>query len=163
MTLESGPYVIVADEQTGFITHLTAKRGPLASVESWFRAPVEYSGGIRFPNEIVTANYQQDRLNRLEVMVIEEAQFNTELPADALALSVKPGVKVFDNREGGGRPVFFQPRQAIADVKAEIDLARFPPEAASPFYRRVIFGILFLVFAILLFWAIRKWSVPAAR
>jgi hypothetical protein len=149
VTLKVGSLTVVADERTGFVTHLTKTKRSNKSLESSFRYPTEYPGGILFPTEIVAQEYHQDHLASLEIMIVEQAQFNVSPPENALALGVGEGARVFDRREGG--TTFFQPRQPVSNVKEEIDRLQGPPVASTwSIYRQVFFGITLLVFVVVL-------------
>lgn len=157
VVLDVGPQRIVADEASGFISQITveAKGGKLVSISS-FKDPREYAGDILFPTEIVFSRYLNDHLLALEILIVEQAQFNLPPPPDALALAVEKGAKVFDRRKGDVD--FHQPTQSVPDIKKEIDRLRGLSNVSSPWsaVRQVVFSASLLLFMVFLVIAARR-------
>lgn len=59
---------------------------------------VTYPGGIVFPTLSAKAKFVGGALSMIRITVLEEAQFNVPLPADAFEAEVPQGVNVFDQR-----------------------------------------------------------------
>ena len=114
LRLSSWEYVV--NPGTGFVSESTVIQ---ANERLFlFRGPVTHPGGVILPSVAGRFQFFAGRLDHMQVLVIEDAEFNIELPKDAFGISVPAGTVVIDERfpqtRGGRTPV------ALADVAEDV-------------------------------------------
>lgn len=87
------------DETTGFAHSWRLYIGGLLNQEILQFGPVVYPGDVLLPTVIAKLGYREERLRHAEVFVIEQADVNIDLPADAFVAKVPKGTLIVDARD----------------------------------------------------------------
>lgn len=116
---------LLVDLASGFVRHTlrVSRRNPAASslTEEFQYAPTSYPGRIVFPKLIVRASYLNDELQLLEMLLIDEAEFNEALPPGTFAMAAKAGTNVFIRTDDpSARPRHHAIHVDVADLAARV-------------------------------------------
>lgn len=91
---------IWADWATGFVRRESFFSGGQLTSEVLQFAPQSHPGGIVFPRLKLRLSYRENELNTLELIYLENAEFNVNMPADAFKLAAAPPVLVILHEPG---------------------------------------------------------------
>lgn len=119
------------DETTGFVHsfRLLLDDGTVAREVLQFGA-VTHPGDLVLPTAIATMTYTNGMLSHADVLVIEEAEVNIDLPPDAFAIKAIKGTLIADYRNPEHKDVFYA-RSDIDDVGKAFPLngSQYPKDA----------------------------------
>ncbi len=142
LTTADGQRELVADPKTGFISQFLVHNGGSFVRELLFQTPKIYPGRIVFPTVSIHCDYRDDLLVSFSINVIDEAQFNESLPADAFLVVGKQGDLICDYRadrlhghvyrletDVPDAVQYFEKRKALADdEQAEVGVTLEPKD-----------------------------------
>lgn len=115
----------------------------------------QFSAGIWLPMTSVELHFRNGYLSDLQIGMIQEAEFNTELPRDAFAVAAGSGSVLVDHR-GADKSV----RRLSEDVTDVAALAEGTRATAGTHRWRLVFGVAVLVFGAFLVWRYGTWARP---
>jgi hypothetical protein len=106
------------DRATGILSHTQTfdTEDQQLVQENWEQAIVYSSDGIPFPTVRLSITYERGRLTSYELLLIDSADFNVDIPEEHFRLALDEGTTIVDFRS--------QPTNAYALREATTDLAR---------------------------------------
>jgi hypothetical protein len=124
---------LIVNEATGLVEHLVQRSDPDTVRSEVFQFGSEvYPGDIVFPEVVVRTSYESDQLYSVSVILIQDAQFNQDLPEELFAVAVAAGNKVFDYREVPDDPEFIRVQEPVDDVVQHVEARRVRPPVEAP-------------------------------
>ena len=119
----------LVDDATGIMLHTSTLSAEGLPLKERYQLGVRtYPGDISFPAASVQAWYAAGRLNKLRVMLIQEARFNESIPDSRFVLPAAQGTSLIDHR--GAETAGFQTKADVSDVRGLISpVAVLPPRA----------------------------------
>lgn len=82
---------------------------------------VIHPGGILFPSVIWEAKYSLGALNWFSLVLIEDAEFNIDVPGNTFSVAVPAGTKMFDYRRDPHEPRYMAVPEDTSDVMKLVD------------------------------------------
>jgi hypothetical protein len=116
--IDRGPVQLECDSETGQIAHVTRKRVDGQIDKEVFQFGFRtYPGGIAIPQVSVHLEYDpKSNPSLLTVYVLEKAEFNIELAADAFKVPVPKGTNILDLRFDPNQPSVRRISKPIDDL-----------------------------------------------
>lgn len=116
------------DEATGFVHswRFYVKDGAIDQEILQF-GPVSYPGDVLLPTAIAKLRFGGGRLAFADILVVEEAELNVDLPGDAFVVNASQGTVIADERDRQKRDVFRAKRKMDDLVKSFPLVARTQP------------------------------------
>ncbi|MGH7140258.1 MAG: hypothetical protein ACREHD_31350 [Pirellulales bacterium] len=121
------------DEATGFVHWQRSYReGGIVGSEILQFGPVSHQGDLVLPSAIARVSYSNGALQLVNILVIEQADVNVDLPDDAFVSKAMKGTLIADYRDPQHKDVFYT-KSDIDDVAEAFPLS---PASTSPSVER---------------------------
>lgn len=119
--------------------------------------PITYADGIVFPTVTVDAKYQQGVLMAFSIYLIEQAEFNLEIPAEVFIADAPASTQIVDYRENPSAPRQHVLRKDVVDVVDAADEIESSREGggASGRSTTLVSSAAILTGVVLVLWGIR--------
>jgi hypothetical protein len=117
------------DEATGFVHSQRIYDDGVLLKETLQFGPVTYPGDLMLPTAIAKLAYHGGVLKHANILVVENAEVNVDLPTDAFVTNAKKGTLIVDDRDPQHKEVFFA-KSDIDDVAKAFPLS--PSSPSSP-------------------------------
>lgn len=116
--LTAGGFTCLVDAATGLVKSSTEATGQVETRQTRTQRPTKYKGGVTMPGVAATFQYANGTLSYVELVVVEGAEFNAKLPADAFRLDMPAESVIVDARRKP--PWVFRTPDAIRDVAGTV-------------------------------------------